>query len=144
MSITPEQCRAARALLNISQNDLAEWARVSRATLADFERGIRTPHPNNLAALRRMLEDAGIIFIAENGDGPGVRLKKNPARQRVRDLFPALLAETDSLSHGQIMQLAQEIVANAVMQAESENPPDLWARVDELIAAVDLSKRVLR
>jgi hypothetical protein len=32
--------------------------------------------PANAAALRRTLEEAGIVFIAENGDGPGVRLKK--------------------------------------------------------------------
>ena len=31
---------------------------------------------NNLAAIKRTLEEAGIIFIAENGEGPGVRLKK--------------------------------------------------------------------
>jgi hypothetical protein len=30
----------------------------------------------NLAAIRAALEAAGVIFIDENGEGPGVRLRK--------------------------------------------------------------------
>jgi hypothetical protein len=29
-----------------------------------------------MAAIRRALEKAGVIFVEENGDGPGVRLRK--------------------------------------------------------------------
>jgi hypothetical protein len=32
--------------------------------------------PDNLAAIRAALEAAGVIFIDENGEGPGVRLRK--------------------------------------------------------------------
>lgn len=46
---------------------------VKRAELADGPLGIT---PANEAAIRRALELAGIIFVAENGEGPGVRLKK--------------------------------------------------------------------
>lgn len=76
MSLSPEQCRAARALIGLSQGELAHQANVARATVADFERGTRVPHPNNLAAIRRALEAAGVDFIQEDGGGPGVRLKK--------------------------------------------------------------------
>ena len=38
--------------------------------------GSRALYPNNIAALRAALESAGVEFIAENGGGPGVRLKK--------------------------------------------------------------------
>ena len=39
--------------------------------------GLRTPIPNNMAAIRKVLEDAGIKFIDRGkGGGPGVRLRK--------------------------------------------------------------------
>jgi hypothetical protein len=50
---------------------------VARQTVVDFERGARTPYPNNLAAaIRSALEAAGVEFIPENGGGVGVRLRK--------------------------------------------------------------------
>ena len=76
MTITPEQCRAARALLNWSQPDLAEATGLTRGTIANLERGAHTPHPSNLAAIRAALEAAGVEFIPENGGGPGVRLRR--------------------------------------------------------------------
>jgi transcriptional regulator with XRE-family HTH domain len=68
----PEQCRAGRALLNWSQEELAKRARVAKQTLADFERGARSPYPRTLADIRAALEAAGVEVT--NGDAPGVRL----------------------------------------------------------------------
>jgi len=76
MTISPKQCRAARALTDLSQSDLADTAGVGRSTVADFERGARIPTPENLDAIRNTLEAAGIEFIDENGGGVGVRLRK--------------------------------------------------------------------
>ncbi|WP_202205796.1 helix-turn-helix domain-containing protein [Acetobacter persici] len=76
LDLTPAQCRAARALIEWSQEALSSAANVSRHTVKDFERGVRTPYPNNLAAIRSALEAAGVEFIPENGGGAGVRLKK--------------------------------------------------------------------
>jgi len=47
-------------MLGWSQTALAEAAKVSRATVVDFERGLRVPHRNNLSAIREALENAGI------------------------------------------------------------------------------------
>ena len=78
MSIYPEQCKSARALIGWSRRHLAEASEVSERTLIDFERCARTPHRRTLVDLRRALEEAGIIFIDQDEDiGPGVRLK-NP------------------------------------------------------------------
>ena len=77
MSITADQCRAGRALINWSQTKLAEAAKVARATLAEFETGKRVPISNNLNSIKSTLENAGIEFIPENGGGAGVRLRKN-------------------------------------------------------------------
>ena len=75
MKITPEQCRAARALLNWSQPDLAKAVGLTRETIANFETGARVPHPRNLQAIRAALEKAGIEFIEENGGGAGLRFR---------------------------------------------------------------------
>jgi transcriptional regulator with XRE-family HTH domain len=77
--ISPSQCRAARALLDWSQTQLADASKVATKTLADFERGKRTPYDRTLADVRAALESAGVIFVDENGEGPGVRLRKRPA-----------------------------------------------------------------
>jgi hypothetical protein len=60
------------------EEEVAELVRraVWRDALADFENGSRTLSPDNLAAIRGALEAAGVIFIDENGEGPGVRLRK--------------------------------------------------------------------
>jgi len=76
MTILPSQCRAGRALVEMDQAALAAKANVSRNTIVDFEKGRRSPNANNLAAIRSALESAGVIFVEENGEGPGVRLKK--------------------------------------------------------------------
>ncbi len=74
--MSPEQCRAARALLNWSQSRLSEEAKVARATLAEFESGNRVPYARTMDDMRAALELAGVIFVEENGEGPGVRLRK--------------------------------------------------------------------
>ena len=76
MSILPAQCRAARALIDMSQATLARRAVVPRDALVDFENGSRTLTADNFAAIRAALEAAGVIFIDENGERPGVRLRK--------------------------------------------------------------------
>ncbi len=74
--ISAAQCRGARAMLSLNQGELAERAQVARQTVVDFERGARTPYANNLLAIRAALESAGVVFIDQNGGGPGVRLRK--------------------------------------------------------------------
>jgi DNA-binding transcriptional regulator YiaG len=72
--MSPEQCKAARALLRMEQEDLANAAGVARSTVIDFEKGERKPRQASITALRGALEAAGIQFIPENGGGAGVRL----------------------------------------------------------------------
>lgn len=60
--LTSELVRAARSLLHWSQQDLASRANVGISTIADFERGQRQPVPNNVLAIRRAIESAGVIF----------------------------------------------------------------------------------
>jgi hypothetical protein len=73
--ITPAQCRAARALLNWSQQRLATAARVGVVTVRQFEKSGSQPRPATMEVVHRALASAGVDFIAENGGGAGVRLK---------------------------------------------------------------------
>jgi predicted transcriptional regulator len=77
--ISPKQCRAARALLDWSQQDLADHAKVGIVTVRQLEAGAHEPRRATLEVVRRALEEAGIKFIDENGGGAGVRLRK-PSR----------------------------------------------------------------
>jgi predicted transcriptional regulator len=74
MPITPAQCRAARGLVDMDQRTLADGAMVTPGVIIDFEKGRRVTTRNNLAAIQRVLEEAGVEFT--NGDAPGVRLRK--------------------------------------------------------------------
>ena len=76
MTITPAQCRASRGLIDMDQATLAVDSNVSRNTIVSFEKGQRLPNTNNLKAIRVALEKAGVEFIAENGGGVGIRVKK--------------------------------------------------------------------
>ncbi len=75
MYITSGQCRAARALIGWSRERLAEASHVGLRTLVDFERGARQPQTRTLIDIRRALEDAGVLFLDANHEGPGVRLR---------------------------------------------------------------------
>jgi transcriptional regulator with XRE-family HTH domain len=76
MSLTSAQCRAARALIGWSQDQLAAASKVAKATIANFETGKRTPYARTLDDVREVLEAAGVVFVDENGSGAGVRLWK--------------------------------------------------------------------
>lgn len=67
-------CRAARALAGWNQADLARAADVSKQTIVDFERGVRTPYRNNLRAIEAALASAGVEFTLDGDGQPGVRI----------------------------------------------------------------------
>lgn len=70
-------------MLNMMQPALAKAAGLGISTVVDFERERRRVSDKAVAAMRRALEAAGIIFIDTNGEGSGVRLTKE-AETRLR------------------------------------------------------------
>jgi transcriptional regulator with XRE-family HTH domain len=68
--MSPEQARAARSWLGWTQAELAERACVGLSTVKDYEGGKRTPIPNNLEAMQRALEGAGMQFTPRGINGP--------------------------------------------------------------------------
>ncbi|MEQ8292693.1 MAG: helix-turn-helix transcriptional regulator [Roseovarius sp.] len=65
----------ARAATGLGLRELAQNAGVSPNTVSRLERGEELK-PATVLAIRTALEAAGVEFIAENGGGAGVRLKK--------------------------------------------------------------------
>lgn len=75
MELSPEQCRAARGLLDWTQERLAERAGVSRSTVRDFERHRHVLHRGTETLLVRTLQEAGVILLPPDKHGPGVRIR---------------------------------------------------------------------
>jgi transcriptional regulator with XRE-family HTH domain len=69
-------------MLGWGREQLSRAAGVAPRTLVDFERGARQPYERTLIDIRTALEQAGVIFLDGNGDGPGVRLRKPRKRER--------------------------------------------------------------
>ena len=79
MSLMAAQIRAARALLDWSQQQLSEESGVSLATIRRIEspRGPDRSTAPNKEAIRRSLEKGGVLFLPkDNQGGAGVRLTK--------------------------------------------------------------------
>jgi transcriptional regulator with XRE-family HTH domain len=76
MTVTAGQIQRARALLGWSRIRLAGRVGVGEQSIAIPEEGIRLPQKFDLDRARAALEAAGVEFIAENGGGAGVRMRK--------------------------------------------------------------------
>ena len=72
--ITRVQIRMARAALGWGVRDLASKAGLAANTVSRYENGADA-YGETLTKVQRALEQEGIIFIDQNGGGPGVRLK---------------------------------------------------------------------
>jgi transcriptional regulator with XRE-family HTH domain len=74
--MTPTQMRMGRSVLYWSAEHLAEKSGVHRNTISNFESGKYVGDPETVAAVKQALESAGVIFLPENGEEAGVRLRR--------------------------------------------------------------------
>ncbi|WP_252911687.1 helix-turn-helix domain-containing protein [Aliihoeflea aestuarii] len=72
----PVQSKMARVALGLGIRDLAELAKVAPATISRFEAGEELKE-RTIDAIQNTLESAGVIFINDDDQGPGVRLRKD-------------------------------------------------------------------
>ncbi len=144
LPLNPEMCRAARAILQWGQRELAARSKVALSTITSFELGTRQPYERTLEALRRAFEGAGLRFIdAVEGDhGPGVALKWGvapPARQPGEDTATGeegkggLKASWDDIEgDADLDALLGEAPAPDPDMAEYwRTAPDLWVSLSE-------------
>jgi len=82
--LSSDQIRGARAILRLSQADLAKAASVSLETIKRLEamQGELKVRLDTLTRIKDALERAGIEFIPENGGGAGLRLAKRGKRSK--------------------------------------------------------------
>jgi transcriptional regulator with XRE-family HTH domain len=74
---TAAQIRAARHLLGLSQADVAAATGLSLPTIKRVESERDVPvSQETLAAVRAMLETAGVEFLPQDNGGAGVRLRR--------------------------------------------------------------------
>jgi transcriptional regulator with XRE-family HTH domain len=81
--LSPEQCRGARAMLQLSRADLTKVAGVTAATVENFEAGRRKLRPTSIARIRAALELAGAEFL-DGEDGGAVRLRSAPSKEELK------------------------------------------------------------
>jgi len=79
--ISIKQIKAARALLEWKQADLAHISGISLAAINKLERGLVSPRQHTLAILQQSFEQAGVEFT----EGPGIRLTQGLFRLQIWD-----------------------------------------------------------
>ena len=84
LKVSIRQIKAARALLDWSQEDLASSAGISIPTIKRLEAqdGLLGGRSETGNKIRVALEQGGVEFIDENGGGAGVRLRKRHRPKR--------------------------------------------------------------
>jgi DNA-binding XRE family transcriptional regulator len=73
--LTPALCRAGRALVDWTQDELAKTAGVSRSTVREFEKGHHALQRSSEEAIVFALASAGVEILSWRGGGPGVRFR---------------------------------------------------------------------
>jgi len=82
--MSPDQCRAARAWLNLSREDLAWSAKVSVDSVKQFEQRHLSRLSEPVAAMQRVLEGRGVKFLDKDGfvvSDEGIVVRKRNRRR---------------------------------------------------------------
>lgn len=84
--MTPSQCRAARALLDMTQPQLAEAAGLGLSTIVDFEKSRRELSPEAMGRIGAAFDASGVLLLdsgATREGGPGVRLREGLSSETI-------------------------------------------------------------
>ena len=162
VEIAPEHCRAARAFLGWSQQQLADRAGVALKTVANFEKGRHLPNLELLASIRAEFESVGVEFIVgENGSGLLLRSTEHEAatpddliekdadtmpRERISGALDYVLhRDTEAKAafdrmrkQGVTLVRARREIARALIGClweDAQNLPDRWPDVLKALAA---------
>ena len=82
--LNKEQLRAARGWLGLSQGELAKISGVGLQTIKNFERGTSNSYERTLRDIQKSLEDLGIEFVFDEGEGVGIRVRRAARKRAVK------------------------------------------------------------
>jgi predicted transcriptional regulator len=82
MTISLPQIRAARAMLELTLNDVTRHTGISKGALSALETGKSDPRHSTVEKLQALFEELGVEFLPATADkGPGVRMKKRTLKE---------------------------------------------------------------
>ncbi len=133
--MTPQQCRAARAVLGYGVRDLAKLADVSPNTIARLERGERL-HQRTLAYLQGAMEAVGVVFIeagqTSRWGGPGIRYGANERLSPMAEVFRAFsnlpnLHTHPAAAYNALLEILDDVLK--IIRGQGREP-DSWERLN--------------
>lgn len=126
--ISAQQIRAARAMLNWSQETLAEESKLCVATIRNIEKGSLSPR--SALDIRKALEDAGLEFFENNGLGYRKGTTKIYESADAIDVFHNDLIETVKKSSGIVSVVSRS--QDLFMQSLGITSPAHFGRLKEV------------
>ncbi|MBR0664744.1 helix-turn-helix transcriptional regulator [Roseomonas hellenica] len=87
LGLSAAQSRAARGLLGMTQQALADASGISRATIQQFERGAPGIKHATRVLIRRTFVCCGLVFLPRGEHGEGVRLARPSIGAAIHDEF---------------------------------------------------------
>lgn len=121
MPISPRQIRAARAMLEVKQRDLAAAAGVSLATLNNIERGVADPRSSTLSAIERALNTAG-VEVADDALSEEARLVRLSRPSSYDTLF-ASQRVLETIGPGSLMRIKRIVYFARLVSGAGDTSP---------------------
>ncbi len=113
--ITPAQCRAARALLNWSQPELAERCNIHVQTISNFEKESSTPSKTTLEKIFITLITSGVAFTDQEG------VKKSDGIVTILEGEDCFKQHLDTIYHDLKDKPGSEILISGLSEAKPED-----------------------
>ena len=132
--ITSSQIRAARAIINAKQSELAKAAGISLATLNNIERGVGDPRTSTLEAIERALQRAG-VDIAGDAISETVTLRR-VERPQAFDTFLASQRVLEALGPDSLLKAQNVLLFARWNRGQEDERPRICLLVEGQVRTV--------
>ena len=126
--INPSQIRAARAIINAKQSELAKIAGVSLATLNNIERGIGDPRTSTLDSISKALANAGVHLSQD--DWTETVILDRLSRPNAHDTYFASQRVLEALEPGSLIKAEKVLFFSRWTNAEHDEKPRVCLMIE--------------